>query len=254
MKKKVAWLLCLSLVLSLACSGNTHHRPSRFIKTHKPLLKLMGYTIQVGAFKNADNAARLTERLTKDHGLDATYFLVGDKFFKVRFGNFTTKEAARHKALSLKEKKIIEEFYIVRPEDYSAARQRTYGTDYLRNALVETAEDFIGVPYLWGGASPEEGFDCSGLTMTVYQLNGLNLPRRSSQQFEAGRSIHKNNLQRGDLLFFSERGQSAVTHVGLYIGEEKFIHASSQGGKIRLDSLSSTYFKNCYVGARTYFQ
>ena len=217
------------------------------------MLNLMGYTIQAGAFKNVENAVRLTERLKKDHGLDATYFLASDKFFKVRFGNFTTKEMARQRALSLKEKKVFEEFYIVLPEDYSVAGQKQYGTDYLREALVNTAKDFIGVPYLWGGSSPDDGFDCSGLTMTVYQLNGLNLPRNSARQFEVGDSISKSNLQKGDLVFFALKGESSVSHVGIYIGDDKFIHASSQGGKIRVDSLSSNYFTNQYIGSKTYF-
>jgi hypothetical protein len=219
--------------------------------SRKPPLELMQYTIQAGAFRHVENAVRLTEVL-KDRGLDATYFLASDKFFKVRFGNFATKEMARQKAISLKEAGVIEEFYIVRPEDYSVSRQKTYGTGYLREALVKSAKDFIGVPYLWGGASVDDGFDCSGLTMTVYQLNGLNLPRHSMRQFDAGTSISKDDLQKGDLVFFAKRGTSRVSHVGIYIGNDRFIHASSQGKKIRIDCLSADYFTKQFVGAKTY--
>jgi len=62
------------------------------------------------------------------------------------------------------------------------------------------------VPYLWGGTSADEGFDCSGLTMTVYQLNGLNLPRNSRKQFEVGISVDKDELQKGDLVFLQKKG------------------------------------------------
>jgi cell wall-associated NlpC family hydrolase len=219
----------------------------------KPPLELMKYTIQAGAFRKVENAVRLTEVL-KDRGLDATYFLASDKFFKVRFGNFTTKETARQKAESLKEAKVIKEFYIVKPEEYSIAVSRTKknGTEYLRDSLVKTAKDFIGVPYLWGGQSVDDGFDCSGLTMTVYQLNGLNLPRHSMRQFDAGTSISKNDLQKGDLVFFAGKGTNRVSHVGIYIGNDKFIHASSQGKKIRIDCLSTDYFSKQFVGAKTY--
>ncbi|MGD0168382.1 MAG: NlpC/P60 family protein [Smithella sp.] len=219
----------------------------------KPPLELMKYTIQAGAFRRVENAVRLTEVL-KDRGLDATYFLASDKFFKVRFGNFATKETARQKAESLKDAKVIKEFYIVQPEEYSIAVSRTKknSTEYLRDALVKTAKDFIGVPYLWGGQSVDDGFDCSGLTMTVYQLNGMNLPRHSMRQFDAGTSISKNDLQKGDLVFFAKRGTNRVSHVGIYIGNDKFIHASSQGKKIRIDCLSTDYFSRQFVGAKTY--
>jgi hypothetical protein len=254
---KLKIILFFVPLLVLSCSHA--HRTARWIPPsspqpvrQKPALELMGYTIQAGAFKKVENAVRLTEKLKNNHGLDATYFLASDKFFKVRFGNFATKELAKKRAQSLKDAKIIEDFYIVQPEDYSVARQKQYGTDYLREALVRTAKDFIGVPYLWGGVSSDDGFDCSGLTMTVYQLNGLNLPRNSKKQFDAGTSINKNDLQKGDLVFFSLKGSSSVSHVGIYIGDGKFIHASSHGKKIKVDSFSSNYFTNQYIGGKNY--
>jgi cell wall-associated NlpC family hydrolase len=88
--------------------------------------------------------------------------------------------------------------------------------------------------------------------MTVYQLNGLNLPRHSARQFEAGEFISKEDLQKGDLVFFSLKGQNSVSHVGIYIGDDQFIHASSHGKAIRIDSLSADYFTRQYIGARTY--
>jgi cell wall-associated NlpC family hydrolase len=119
--------------------------------------------------------------------------------------------------------------------------------------LVKTAQDFIGVRYLWGGTSSETGFDCSGLTMTVYQLNGLNLPRKSTRQFEVGSPVVSiRQLQKGDLVFFASKGKNKVSHVGVYIGDREFIHASSRGKKIRIDSLSTKSFSQRYMGARTY--
>jgi cell wall-associated NlpC family hydrolase len=246
------FIIFLILLLILACGHRTSRSASVSRVQRKPALALMEYTIQAGAFKKVENAARLTETL-KDHGLDATYFVAPDKLFKVRFGNFSTKEKARQKAQSLREAGVIEEFYIVQPEDYSVARRKQYGTNYLREALVKSAQDFIGVPYLWGGASSDNGFDCSGLTMTVYQLNGLNLPRNSARQFEVGSPVDSiNDLQKGDLVFFSVRWKNDVSHVGVYIGDGQFIHASSQGKKIRIDSLSTAYFTKHYIGGKTY--
>jgi len=218
---------------------------------HKKHLAMMGYTIQVGAFAQVQNAVRLTEKL-KDSGLDATYFKAPDGLFKVRFGNFASKDQAHLRAQSLQRTGVIEEFYIVRPEESAAARQKQLGVDYVRRSLVQSAHDFIGVPYLWGGTSAKTGFDCSGLTMTVYQLNGLDLPRHSRTQFDAGDEVAPNRLQKGDLVFFATRGRGKISHVGIYIGNNKFIHAPASGKKIRIDSLSDDYYAPRFIGARTY--
>ncbi|MHB8139393.1 MAG: NlpC/P60 family protein [Smithellaceae bacterium] len=220
-------------------------------RLQKRPLAIMGHTIQAGAFANVNNAVRLTEKL-KDQGLDATYFKAGDGLFKVRFGNFTSKDRARLRAQTLQKAGVIEEYYVVRPEEYAVSNRKQYGDDYLRQSLVKSAQDFIGVPYLWGGTSVETGFDCSGLTMTVYQLNGLDMPRHSAAQYDAGENIDKDDLQKGDLVFFNMRGRGIVSHVGIYIGSGRFIHAPSRGKKIRIDSLSAEYFVRNYVGAKRY--
>jgi hypothetical protein len=248
--QKISILLFVSLLIVSCQSKATRMKPVSPRASAKSL-ELMGYTIQAGAFAKVQNAVRLTETL-KDHGLDATYFLAKDGLFKVRFGNFATKEMARQRAQRLRDSGIIEEFYIVQPEDYAVAKRKQYGTYYLREALVKTARDFIGVPYLWGGTSPDTGFDCSGLTMTVYQLNGLNLPRHSATQFDAGNPVDKDRLQKGDLIFFATNGNGKVSHVGVYIGNDRFIHAPSRGKNIRIDSLSCSFFARRFIGARTY--
>lgn len=211
----------------------------------------MGYTIQVGAFSKVENAARLTEQL-RSRGLDATYFVAGTGLYKVRFGNFTSMNAARETAASLKASGVIGEFYIVSPGEYAAAKRREYGTDYLREELLKRAQDFLGTPYLWGGADADRGFDCSGLAMTVYQLNGLDLPRTAGEQYEAGAFVERERLMKGDLVFFNISSREKVTHVGIYAGDGRFIHAPGRGKKIRYDSLSGSYFLKRYAGARSY--
>jgi cell wall-associated NlpC family hydrolase len=254
MKKNGTELLILfiiSLFIFSCASRTTHVRSVEPAGKRKPL-EMMGYTIQAGAFAKVENAVRLTEKL-KARGLDSTYFKAADGLFKVRFGNYPTKEMARQRAQALMDKGTIEAFYIVQPEDYASYRQKQYGTNYLRESLVQTARDFIGVPYLWGGTSSERGFDCSGLTMTVYQLNGLNLPRKSTRQFEVGSPVVSiRQLQKGDLVFFASKGNNKVSHVGVYIGDGEFIHASSRGKNIRVDSLSTASFSKKYMGGRTY--
>ena len=122
----------------------------------------------------------------------------------------------------------------------------------MRSEIVRTAHSFIGVPYQWGGASEQSGFDCSGLTMTVYRHNGLNLPRVSRYQFQTGRPVHLSSIQKGDLVFFDTRGAGQVSHVGIYIGNGRFIHAPSTGRSVAIERLSNPYFRSRFMGARTY--
>jgi cell wall-associated NlpC family hydrolase len=212
-----------------------------------------GYSIQVGAFSNLGNAIRLTEFLERQ-GLSAYYFRHETGLYKVRFGDYSSREAARATADRLRGAGVVSTYYIVNPEDYALARERMFGQVYFRNEIVETAERFIGLPYRWGGTSARTGFDCSGLTMAVYHLNGLNLPRSSWAQYRAGDPVRRKALDKGDLVFFATSGGKRVSHVGVYAGSENFIHAPGKGKRIRVDSLSNRYYAARYLGARTYLK
>jgi len=257
MKKGVALRngagLCVAFLL-LVWSGCATKPPTPPKAPPAPLAKevpRMRYSIQVGAFTNVDNAARLTESLEKQ-GISAYYFHHKSGLFKVRFGDYPTRETARMKAEALVQAGLVTEYYIVSPEDYALARVRLYGEATVRNDIVETAEGFVGLPYQWGGASVEEGFDCSGLTMAVYQLNGLDLPRSSRDQYSMGVPVERTELSKGDLVFFATKGREKISHVGVYSGDDRFIHSPGKGKTIRVDSLSDRYYVAHYVGARKY--
>ena len=211
-----------------------------------------GYTIQVGAFRNYKNAARLARSLNQ-FNLNAYYFEHRSGLYKVRFGNFTLKKAAQKKAQSILDTGVIKEFYIVSPESYALKKEPELGTAYIRSEIISRAESYLGIPYQWGGSSPEDGFDCSGLTMAVYQLIGLNLPHSAEDQFRMGTPVKKERLHKGDLIFFRTSGSKRISHVGIFTGNGRFIHAPARNKKIRIDSLSSSYFRKHYAGARTYF-
>jgi cell wall-associated NlpC family hydrolase len=124
----------------------------------------------------------------------------------------------------------------------------------LREKLVATAESFIGVEYSWGGTTSREGFDCSGLVRAVYQLNGLSLPRSVADQYAAGTAVARDRLLKGDLVFFSASRGGALSHVGICVGKNAFIHAPGKGKRVREESLDNGYFKAHFTGARAYLR
>ena len=215
-------------------------------------LPRLGYTIQVGAFSNLDNAVRLDGALD-NRGIESFYFRHNSGLYKVRFGNYKERREALAEAAKLRDQGVIADFYIVAPQEYAIARIDQAHSGELRNELVQTALRYLGIPYRWGGVTDQDGFDCSGLTMVCYRLNGLNLPRISKQQYSAGRAIGKEELRLGDLVFFATRKKGVVSHVGLYIGENRFIHAPRTGENVQIESLLHPYYAERFLGARSYF-
>lgn len=118
-----------------------------------------------------------------------------------------------------------------------------------REALVRYAHSFEGTPYRMGGAS-RDGMDCSGLVIRVYDHFGLALPRTSAEQSQVGETVDKSDLMGGDLVFFRTTRREQVTHVGIYVGAGKFIHASTSARRVRVDELDSAYFRRRFAGAR----
>ncbi len=121
-----------------------------------------------------------------------------------------------------------------------------------RAELVVTALNFINVDYKWGGNSAAEGFDCSGFTRHVYQtLGGIPLPRSAEEQAAAPglRSVPSHELAPGDLVFFNTLRRT-FSHVGIYVGDGRFVHAPRTGAQVRVDTLRSGYWASRFTGAR----
>ena len=127
---------------------------------------------------------------------------------------------------------------VAAPAPVMAAPAARYG------GVVGIAMQYLGVPYVWGGASPS-GFDCSGFIMYVYGKMGISLPHHAASQYGMGSPVSRDQLEAGDLVFFNGLG-----HVGIYIGGGSFIHAPHSGDVVKISSLSDSWYAQTYVGAR----
>ena len=239
-------LIILCLACFFSCAPRTRLQLPPFEKEYTKT-KFIEYSIQVGAFQSFSNADAYSRKL--DQYVDAFCFKDKDGFFKVRFGNYPLKERAHQKAQQLKDMGIIDEYFIVLPEKYASKYSRAFE---IRKRLVDEAHSYIGVPYSWGGEDPVTGFDCSGLTFSVYRESGIMLPRTSREQYKTGIFALKKDLKKGDLIFFKIRGNT-ISHVGIYAGHDRFIHSPGKGKTVRYQSLNSSYYQKRYAGSRTYF-
>lgn len=118
----------------------------------------------------------------------------------------------------------------------------------LGSTIVATAEKYLGVPYVWGGTTPN-GFDCSGFVYYVVNQSGYELSRSMSAQYKAGTPVGKDELQPGDLVFFQNTYTTGMSHTGIYVGNGQFIHAPSSGKTVSYADLNSNYYVNHWYGA-----
>lgn len=236
-------------------------------------LSQIGYSIQVGAFKEVKNAERLTDAL-QAKGVEAFYFKKENGVYAVRFGDYPKKDAARKAAEKLVGDKVIGAYYIappfcaappdkaeqpvkpaVRQEKKPAKSEECLtpkGDREMGGIAARTAERFVGIPYRWGGNTVVDGMDCSGFVRAVFNLCGVNIPRTSGEQFQTGQTIDRGDLRDGDLVFFGDSA-SRINHVGIYVGDGKFVHAPRRGDDIKISRVDESYFEKRFVGARRYF-
>ena len=249
-------------------------------------IKRLGHAIQMGAFADVKNAERFTAKL-QAKGIEAFYFRKDNGVYAVRFGDFPTREKAREVAKRLVADRMIDSYYIAPPNEIVFSRPKEPGwqkspPDEIRKPsetiqpivpkevpgkieakpskkdrdmggiAARTAERFVGIPYRWGGDNVVDGMDCSGFVRAVYNLCGVSIPRTSRDQFKAGDLVTKDDLKDGDLVFFGPSAKE-ITHVGIYVGGGKFVHAPRRGEDIRVTEVNESYFEKRFVGARRYF-
>lgn len=183
---------------------------------------------------------------------------VMQSFFKKIYASLAT--GALVSMLCLPAGKALAETEVQRertsPVNTSAAMPLRAAQTFFSNVAQHTSDVvveamlLIGVRYQWGGNTPKSGMDCSGFVRYVFQDTlGLLLPRRAIDMSRVGRKVSRSNLQPGDLVFFNTIRRT-VSHVGIYIGDNKFVHSPATGKTIRIDRLANSYWKARYTGAR----
>jgi cell wall-associated NlpC family hydrolase len=150
----------------------------------------------------------------------------------------------------LAEKRLIERLGEVRASVGERVVSGASTMAHRASDLVVTAMGFLGVPYRRGGNSIDTGFDCSGFVKAMYQQTvGMILPRRADEQAAATQQIERRELQPGDLVFFNTM-RRAFSHVGIYIGDNKFIHSPKPGAQVRVEDMGVSYWNTRFDGAR----
>ncbi len=138
----------------------------------------------------------------------------------------------------------------VAPEEETEESSGDTSTISKGEEVVNLAKTYLGYPYIYGGASPSRGFDCSGYTQYIFKQFGVSLSHSATAQSNVGTYVEKANLQLGDIVIFNDDANTSIGHVGIYIGGNNFIHASNPSDGVKITSLSSSYYTKRYVTAR----
>jgi cell wall-associated NlpC family hydrolase len=163
---------------------------------------------------------------------------------QLRQQRLAAQARARLSAASVERQGANEEQQVAAFGDPSLEQTFTPAPDARYGGVVGIAMQYLGVPYVWGGASPS-GFDCSGLIMYAYSQMGVSLPHHAASQYGMGVPVSRDQLQAGDLVFFNGLG-----HAGIYIGGGQFIHAPHSGDVVKISSLSDSWYASTWFGAR----
>ena len=251
MKKVTKLLVMLSVMVA---SGNAA------TKTVKHTVK-KGDTLYGIALKNHTTVAKIK----KANGIKKGQTLKLGKVLKVPTKASTTKKKKRTKVASSRSnrqtKQLANTLKSVKFKKANSKKSSKYsindiifsGKSSKKSAkMITLAKKKLGRRYVWGATGKKNTFDCSGFTTYVCKKNGITLPRRAIEQSKYGKYVSRKNLKPGDLIFFdtSKRRKGYVNHVGIYLGNNKFIHASSAKKKVVITSLNKNFYSKRFKGGR----
>jgi cell wall-associated NlpC family hydrolase len=219
------------------------------------------YAVRFGDFPTKEKARSAANKLVSDHLIDTYYIAPPNEVVFARPKEPGWQKAAPEevkpprepsRSASVKEPEVRRKGKAAEPSDKPQSKQSRDDKD-MGAIAARTAERFVGIPYRWGGDNVVEGMDCSGFVRAVYNLCGVSIPRTSREQFTAGEPVTKDDLKDGDLVFFGS-SEDKINHVGIYVGNGRFVHAPRRGEDIKISTVDESYFEKRFVGARRYFQ
>jgi len=210
-------------------------------------------------------------KIAEDNSIGIPSRLTDLKYYKVNKGDTLGVIAIRHKITVedlknsnglIKDSLRVEQILIIPERSNHFGDQTSDGNYYyerngkpsgrsslVKNRVIKIAKQFLGVPYRFGGNSPRTGLDCSAYVQEVYGILDVDLPRTARDIYKVGRYVKRNQLSIGDLVFFRTYARYP-SHVGIYIGGDKFIHASSRSRKVTIDNINLNYYRKRYIGAK----
>jgi cell wall-associated NlpC family hydrolase len=204
---------------------------------------------------NEDKYQNVKTRLIEaTQHFDSTLKWIEKKYSEKTSPTLVNAEEMENQATAVDQKPMDLLEFSARPKQMPEAMpSENQYTIHLQNIdgedIVWAGKRWIGTPYSWGGGAMWDGTDCSGFTHRVYKTFGIALPRTAREQFNTGSYVSRKYLQPGDLVFFTTI-RPGVSHVGMYAGDRRFIHASSGTGWVTISSLDEPYFAKRFVGAR----
>lgn len=245
-KKTLAIGICLvtslAPALGLRPPSRQRHSPAK-VHSSSGSVEINVPAADIRSAPRADSGALgIADYASRARVLDVT-----SKWAKLRFVTGMTGWVARNQLAPVRREETVATRVLAREMDPAA--EKAAASTNSRSRVLSRAATFKGVRYVYG-ASSRSATDCSGFTTQVYRSIGVKLPRISWAQARVGKAVPKNALAPGDLVFFRTRGGSRVSHVGIYVGSGRFIHASSSSGRVTYNGLGESYYAKRYAGAR----